>query len=47
MIGFALLWPFSGFIQARGGWSAYPMIAVGLSVLLFSCFSGAWFCDLS
>ena len=40
MLSCALLWPFSGFIEARLGWPAYPMIAIGLSVVLFVLFFG-------
>jgi len=40
MLSFVLLWPFSGLMQARLGWSAYPMIAIGLFVVLFVLCAG-------
>jgi len=40
MLAFVLLGPFSGFIEARFGWLAYPMIAIGLFVVLFGLYVG-------
>lgn len=40
MLSFVLLYPFAGFMQARFGAFAYPMIAIGLFVVLFILAAG-------
>jgi len=51
MLSFVVVWPFSEFIEARVGWLAYPLIAIGLFVVLFGlyfvggvmrCLIGMW-----
>ena len=40
MVSSVLAYPFAGFMQARLGWSAYPMITIGLFVVLFILCAG-------
>ena len=40
MLSFVLLYPFAGFVQSRLGWSAFPLITVGLFVILLILCAG-------
>ena len=40
MVASVLAYPLAGFMQARLGWSAYPMITIGLFVVLFILCAG-------